>query len=380
MICAALAVQACIPDKASRADRAMMSLVKELNAVGLSVAVIKDNQVIYANAFGMKNLETETPLSAKDLMRIASISKSFTATAIMQLSEAGHFSLEDDISEALGFNVRNPLFPEKVITYSMLLSHTSSLNDDCGYFTLDVINPAKSDSTALAYNEYEPGTAYEYCNLGFNTLGTLIEIHSGERFDQYIANHIINPLGLNASFNVNSLDSSLFTTIYNFEGGRFIPAPEAYNPRTEAIASYVPGYSTPVFSPTGGMKISASDLARHALVQMNEGTYDGVTILSPESVRAMQTPHSSGGRPVRDTTCGYGYALETTDRLIEGEVMTGHTGGAYGLVSAMYFNPAGKFGFVMMCNGYDSTVPRCDNGFARIQSDVINALYDIYIR
>jgi hypothetical protein len=60
--------------------------------------------------------------------------------------------------------------------------------------------------------------------------------------------------------------------------------------------------------------------------------------------------------------------------------MTGHTGGAYGLVSAMYFNPAGKFGFIMMCNGYDSTIPRCDNGFTRIQSDVINALYDIFIR
>lgn len=380
MICTAIAVQACTPDKAARADRAMGSLMKELNAVGLSVAVIKDNQVIYASAFGLKNLETGVSLSPKDLMRIASISKSFTATAIMQLSEAGHFNLEDDISEALGFSVRNPLFPGKAITYSMLLSHTSSLNDDRGYFTLDVINPAKSDSTALAYNEYEPGTAYEYCNLGFNTLGTLIEIHSGERFDQYIANHIINPLGLNASFNVNALDPALLTTIYNFEDGRFVPAPEAYNPRTAEIESYVLGYSTPVFSPTGGMKINASDLARHALVQMNEGTYDGVIILSPESVRAMQTPRSPGGRPVNDTACGYGYALETTDRLIEGEVMTGHTGGAYGLVSAMYFNPAGKFGFIMMCNGYDSTIPRCDNGFTRIQSDVINALYDIFIR
>lgn len=380
VLAVALGISCQGPTNAAVADAKMQQLVDTLDAVGLSVAVIKDNQLVYANAFGYKNLENKALLQPNDLMRIASISKSFTATSIMQLCEAGKFSLDDDISDALGFPVRNPRFPDQVITYRMLLSHTSSLSDAAGYFVLDVINPAKTPDVSGSFHEYAPGQGYEYCNLGFNTLGTLVEIHSGERFDAYVENHILKPLGLNASFNVNHLDSTQFATIYAYEDGTFVPSYAAYNPRKEEIAHYVLGYSTPIFSPTGGMKICASDLAKHMRIQMNGGSYEGVTILSPESVKQMQTPQSRGERPTRDTTCGYGFALETTDRLIEGEMMTGHTGGAYGLLSAMYFNPEKKFGFVMMTNGCNTTIPYGDNGFAHIQSDVINALYDIFIR
>jgi len=134
------------------------------------------------------------------------------------------------------------------------------------------------------------------------------------------------------------------------------------------------GKSTPIFSPTGGMKIAPKDLAKHMLVQMNQGTWNGVRILKPESVASMQTPYeySDGKESV------YGFAISTTSNLIEGETLKGHTGSAYGLYSAMFFEPKQKFGFVMMTNGYQAK--RSDNGFLTIQSDVINALYDIFIK
>ncbi|MDD2825042.1 MAG: hypothetical protein PHR05_07600, partial [Bacteroidales bacterium] len=94
----------------------------------------------------------------------------------------------------------------------------------------------------------------------------------------------------------------------------------------------------------------------------------------------MQTPQSPGGRTTGNETCGYGLALERTDRLIEGEIMTGHTGSAYGLYSAMFFQKEKKFGFVVLCNGCDTSIPGRDNGFMAVQTDVINALYDIFIR
>lgn len=399
----ALLLVSCTGKKVQKADARLEELRTELNAVGFSVAVIKDNRVVYTGATGFRNLETEEPLLVTDLMRIASISKSFTATAIMQLYEAGCFDLDDDIGDALGFSVRNPAHPNIPITYRMLLSHTSSLSDKGGYFSLDVINPAVKKDVSGSFNDYAPGADYQYCNLGFNILGTLVEIHSAERFDLYIKNNILDPLGLTASFNVNDLDQDKFAVIYEYKDGEFVPSPQAYNPRIKEIEEYVLGYSAPIFSPTGGMKISAPDLAKHALVQMNDGTWNAIEILLPESVALMQTPQSLGDRRSSDPAdiqvaktqekiaeeaaeesaapvLGYGFALEKTDRLIEGHVMTGHTGSAYGLYSAMFFQKEQKFGFIVICNGFDTSQPRRDNGFLAVQTDVINALYEIFVQ
>ncbi|HOG24564.1 MAG TPA: serine hydrolase domain-containing protein [Bacteroidales bacterium] len=380
ILAALLVLVSCSGYRAHKADIRLDELGKELNAVGLSVAVICDNQVVYTGATGFKNLETGEPLDSSHLMRIASISKSFTATAIMQLYEAGCFDLDDDIGKALGFPVRNPLYPDIPITYRMLLSHTSSLSDSAGYFTLDVIRPDITGDVSRSFNAYAPGTGYQYCNLGFNTLGTLVEIHSGERFDQYVRYNILEPLGVYASFNVNDLDTTRFATIYTFQQGQFIPQPQAYNSRISDIENYVMDSSTVIFSPTGGLKISAPDLARQALVQINDGTLDGREVLTPQSVALMQTPLSPGGPDSADTGLGYGFALQKTDKLIEGEIMTGHTGSAYGLFSAMFFEKDKKFGFIVLCNGCDTSIPRRENGFMPVQTDVINALYDIFIR
>ncbi len=365
---------ACGPSLKKQADQKMDEIVQQQKAVGLSVAVVKDNKIIYTGAFGYKNLEDSTKISTDDIFRIASISKSFTATATMQLHEAGKFKLDDDVSPALGLPVRNPNYPDIPITYRMLLTHTSSLNDTTGYFSFNVIDPEKTPEVWRAYNSYAPGTQYQYCNLGFNLLGALIEIHSGERFDRYIKKHIINPLGLNAGYNVDSLNAAQFVSIYDFVDGKPVWSPDAYKSRAKEIAEgYVMGRSTPLFSPTGGMKIAPQDLAKHMLVQMNGGTYEGVQILKPESVTAMQTPYQYEGM-----TKDYGFALETTKKLIEGETLVGHTGSAYGVYSAMFFEPQKKFGIIMMTNGYP--MKRADNGFITIQTDVINALYDIFIR
>jgi len=373
LFAAVLLMTACSPNPAQQADEAMNEIIKNLNAVGLSVAVVKNNKVVYTNAFGAKNIAAGTQIGVDDIFRIASISKSFTATAIMQLYEQGKFGLDDDVIPALGLPVRNPNYPEIPITYRMLLTHTSSLNDTTGYFLFDVINPQKTKDVWKAYNQYAPGTQYEYCNLGFNMLGALVEIHSGERFDLYIKKHILEPLGLNAGFNVDALNQSQFVTLYNYRNEQFIESPDAYLSKATELENYTMGYTTPVFSPTGGMKIAPKDLAKHMLIQMNRGVWNGVQILKPESVAAMQTPFELPDGKTTD----YGFAITTTTRLIEGETLKGHTGSAYGLYSAMFFEPEKKFGFITMTNGYPA---QSKNGFMTIHSEVINALYEIFIK
>jgi len=119
-------------------------IMQQHHVMGLSVAVVKKKKIIYTHSIGLKDAATKTPMTNDCLFRIASISKSFSATSILQLVEAKKLSLDDDISDLLGFKVRNPKYPEAVITIRLALSHQSSVNDSQGYFTLDAINPSKN--------------------------------------------------------------------------------------------------------------------------------------------------------------------------------------------------------------------------------------------
>ena len=353
---------------ASRID----SVMKKYDIVGVSVAVVKKGEMIYTHSFGLKNIETQTALNETDIFRIASISKSFSATSVMQLVEAKKLSLDDDVSNLIGFKVRNPKFPDKVITLKMLLSHTSSLNDSEGYFTLDVINPEKNPNWQQCYSDYAPGANYKYCNLNFNIVGTIIERTSGQRFDKYVKEHILDPLGLYGGYQVGALDSAKFVTLYEYDSTtrKFTAAPTAYNPRTKEIEQYIMGYSTPIFSPTGGMKTSAVDLAKYMTMHMHFGTYNGVRIIKKKSSRMMQTPVSDGEE-------GYGLALHKTKKVIPGKTLTGHTGSAYGLYSMMFFEPKEKFGIVAITNGCN---PVYINDFNQPLRAVVNVLYEELIQ
>lgn len=348
----------------------LKKITDKYEAVGLAIVVVKNGKPVYEKAFGYKDLETKAPLTTNDLFRIASISKSFSSTAIMQLVEKGKVSLDDDISDLVGFKVRNPKFPDTKITLEMMLSHRSSINDSNGYFTFDVLDTTKNKDWAKSYNNYEPGTDYEYCNLNFNMIGAVLERLTDVRFDNYIKQQILNPLKLEAGFCVDSLDQKRFAKLYDKENGVYVEQKAAYNPRSEEIKNYTMGVSTPVFSPTGGMKISAKDLAKYMQMHMNHGKLGKVKLISKASSKKMQT-----GLSAKEN---YGLALLETDRLIPGEHMIGHTGSAYGLYSNMFFEPKKKFGFVVITNGCIPTIDR--NEDIVMSKEVINLLYQDFIK
>lgn len=321
------------------------SLMKTKPVVGLAVAVVKNNRIIYKQSFGYKNLERNIPLTNDCMFRIASISKSFAATAILQLQEQGKLSIDQDVSKLIGFPVRNPRYPDSLITLRLMMSHLSSINDSQGYFSLDAIHPDKSTKWSDAYSSYAPGTKFNYCNLNYNMIGAIIESVSGERFDQYIYRHILAPLRLTGGYNLDEIDTSRLASIYEYrsDSGRFVLSPGAYASRTKEIAAYQLGYSAPLFSPTGGMKIGAEDLARYMIMHSRQGKYAGKRIISRKSARLMQTP------PKPETQ--YAFAIEHSNKIIPGKLLRGHTGSAYGLHSAMFFQPDEKFGFVLISNG-----------------------------
>ena len=103
-----LLITSCAPNAEKRTDQAIQQVMNDYQAVGVAAVVVQDGQIVYEKAFGYANLDSQTPLTTNHFMRIASISKSFTATSLMQLVEKGVISLDDDVSDLIGFQVRNP--------------------------------------------------------------------------------------------------------------------------------------------------------------------------------------------------------------------------------------------------------------------------------
>ena len=364
----------------AKLEKDLTAVARDHDVVSMQVAFVVGNEIVYSKAIGLKNYEAKTPASVTDLYRIASISKSFSGVSTMQLVEAGKLSLDDDVSDIVGFRVRNPKFPETPITVRMLLSHTSSVVDNSKVSykkSFDVtLNPTTASATNVAacYSNYEPGTHYQYSNRGINLLGAVIEKVSGERFDNYVRQHILLPLGItDAGFNVDSLDRSRFASLYTIDDdGDFKEQKGAYE-RYPQYDTYRIGVDTPHLSPAGGMKISILGLAEWMLTLKRGGLgRNGVRILPAERVEQMfqkATPDNS--------TVKYGFTLSVSKTLL-GFPMRGHTGSAYGLKSVLSFSLDQDFGVVVFCSSVDGEKGR--HGGVAAYSEAAELLYNAFVR
>lgn len=349
------------------------SLMKKAESIGLSVAVVKNNEIVYYNSFGYNpdynNPDARKPIGRNDLFRIASVSKTFVTTAIFQLIEKGKIKLDGDVNDYLKYKIRNPKYPDTPITVRMLLRHRSSITD-AKYSTyrdkLDVFFSPDNEDYKAMFIDSKPGTKYEYTNYGYNLLGAIIENVSGKKFDEYIDENILKPLGINGSYNVSKLDRKKFVWAMNYSESRkaFTKSAPMFNPFTEEMKNYQLGKSTALFAPAAGMKISVPDLAKYMMMHMNYGTYNGVQILSKETEQLMQTRASA------NTVFGIGFYHSRFG--IKDLDLVGHNGSSYGVHSEMFFDPEKKVGFVVVCNG-------CNSGH-KLNEEVIRVLYNAFIK
>lgn len=351
-------------------EDSISALMKEYGAIGVSIAVVKNDSVVYTRSFGYKSREESIILRPDDLFRIASVSKTFVATAIMQLVEKGKLSLDDDVNRYLDFKVQHPSFSSTPITIKMLLCHRSSINDSQGRDTFDRINPDVNPNYAKCYCDYAPGEGYTYSNMNYNLLGAVIESVSHERFDQYIQNHIMEPLGLQGSFNGQDLDSAQFVNPYRYrkEADSLFLIKNIYQPGFKKIQKYQLGYSTTIFSPPGGMITSVGELARYMMMHINNGYFRQKVLISEESELSM--------REVQTPKYQYGFSLMRYNHIIPKNQLIGQTGGAHGIHTAMIFHPKKKYGFIVFCNGCKSS----STDGHELNYEIIKGLYDSIIK
>jgi Beta-lactamase class C and other penicillin binding proteins len=386
----------------SRLGERLSSVAAELS--GLSVVVLRDRAIAYEGYFGRSYIdpdhpELDRPVTADTRFRIASISKTFTALGAMRLVDRGLLDLEADVSDYLGFSLRNPHWPSEAITSAMLLSHSSSLRDGGGYSLSAGHRLAEFFSPGFdAYEggahfaaperggeaDREPGAYYEYCNLGYGVLATAIENISGQRFDEYMRVRVLSPLGLSASYNVLTLPDAAFANLAPLyrkgRGGEswdpegpWLPQVDDYRGLRPAplsgIEGYAPGTNGTLFSPQGGLRASCREIARLATLLMGGDALGDTELVSPNVIARMESvawsydPRGRNGFLDDGDTRATGLGLVRTTNSVDelggdallsggrGPCLWGHHADAYGLRGGMLFDSETGFGLVYLIGG-----------------------------
>lgn len=369
----------------------MQQIVNEIrekyNLMGLSVVTVHDDKISGAYHAGLRDLDRNLPVNDSTMFRIASISKMVMTTAMMKLHDRKLFNLDDDVSKYLGFRLRNPGYPDMPITVRMILSHTSSINEGSGYDSFltetygNVSNPPQFSELLVPGGKYftddmwrkePPGTYFSYCNAHFGLAGTIIEKITGQRFDQFIGESLFKPLAISGAYTVEGLgDINNLGVIYRNENGQWVAQTDNLRGTLAAprdFSGYRPGTNAAVFSPQGGLRISAIELARIMMLHLGKGSYNGQQIVSRKSIRLMQTPqwtyNGSNGDTEEGGRVGWGLSVAILGSIPESNLIPhgvrlyGHGGDAYGLISKFYYDPVSRSGLIIMTNGIFNPLTR----------------------
>ncbi|MGB3074375.1 MAG: serine hydrolase [Chitinophagales bacterium] len=385
-------------------DTQLAQIVSDYQLMGMSVVEVCDGQINFSKGYGLADFDDDIAITDNTLYRVASISKSITATALMMLYDQGLFGLDDDINTYLGYSIRNWHYPNDPITFRMLLSHTSTIVDGSKYDNFlsatYAQNPPPSINTYFVsggsyytsniFLNKKPGTYFTYSNSNFGLIGTLIEKISGVRFDIFCKQNIFDPLEMTASFNIQDLpDISNVAVLYRFVGNSWVPQADNYNgtlPPPLNLSQYVIGSNGFIFGPQGGLRVSANDLAKFMLMHAYNGTYNNVTILLSSTTQLMHAIqwqyNGTNGNDYYGLFKAWGLGIHVTtgtansDIVFPDQYMAGHPGEAYGLISDMYFDTL-KNGVIFITNGSKfSYVIGASSSFYTVEKEVFDAVYN----
>ncbi|TCV97776.1 CubicO group peptidase (beta-lactamase class C family) [Luteibacter rhizovicinus] len=289
-------------------DALMPFALRRSDIAGGVVVVVKGRQVLFAKGYGYADLAKRTPVSPDDtLFRPGSTSKLFTWTAVMQLVEQGKLQLDRDINDYLDFRI--PPRDGRVITLQDLLTHTPGFEDsarDLLPASVDEVNLERYLKDHIPARIFPAGEFVAYSNYGCGLAGYIVQRISGERYEDYIAQHIFQPLGMKHSTFAQPLPASLaplMSKAYKMASDGKPQPFEAVDP-----------------APAGAMSTTAQDMARFMIAQLQSGRYGDASILKPETIAAMHEQHYAPGPGI----AGFGLGFYREDR--NGLRIAGHGG------------------------------------------------------
>jgi CubicO group peptidase (beta-lactamase class C family) len=346
------------PDRAAKLataypaiDSMMRAFAARARVPGIGYAVIVDGKIVHIGVAGLREVATRSPVDAATVFRIASMSKSFAAVAILQLRDAGRLALDDPaerfIPELAG--LRYPTADSPKITIRHLLTHSAGFPED---------NPWGDQQLAVTNDEMAamlrggisfstaPATAYEYSNYGFAILGRIVANVSGMPYSRYLTERVLRPLGMNVTtLEARSVPAHRLAHGYRLRDGEWIEEPQLPDG---------------AFGPMGGVLTSISDLGRWVGFMLDAWPprdEPDSEVLSRASRREMQQiARYIGASASTDSTGlislaanGYGYGLRVQQTCLFASSVS-HTGGLPGFGSLMRWLPDHGVGIVALGN------------------------------
>ena len=339
-------------------DALVPYMLKRNDIAGGVVAVVKDGRVIFAHGYGYADVANRTPVVPdRTLFRVGSTSKLFTWTSVMQLVAAGKIDLDRDVNDYLDFKIP-PRFG-KPITMRDLMTMTPGFAETL--HNLMVATPARLVSLRQYLVEhlppriFPPGKVVAYSNYGAALAGYIVQRVSGQPFDDYVRDHILKPLGMNHSTFDQPLPAALrgdLATAYITVGGKTIVP-------FEPVQAW----------PAGSLTSSATDMAKFMIAQLQNGQYDGASILPPATVALMHS-HQYSAAPGMN-----GYDLGFYQENSHGLRIIGHGGDTVAFHSDLHLLLDKDVGIFMSFN----SAGKAPNGTAEgVRTELFQAFLDRY--
>lgn len=318
---------------------------------GAEAVIIKNGYWLYDRSWGKADILHSKNVDRNTIFMMASISKTFIATALMQLWQRGAFQLDDNINNYLPFHVQSPNHPTDTITFRMLVSHTSAIKDNYAVIngnyvhgdspiTLDTFLRNYFVSGGTYYNSYQnfygyhTGKGYNYSNIGATLAAYLVQRISGDDYAHYCDTAIFAKLCMdNTSLKLAGLaDTTRVARPYSWTGS-------GYN--DNGLYGY-PDY------PDGQLRTNITALARYMTMYMHHGIYNGTRVLDSTTVDEIMTNQFPGitGFPGSNGQGIFFYRSVATNK----DTLWGHTGGDAGVSTIMWFNYATNTGVIVLTN------------------------------
>lgn len=294
----------------------MQQFVDQGDLAGAVTLIARHDGVVSLEAVGYQDLESKRPMRPDTLFRIASMTKPVTAVGLMILADEGKLAVDDPVEKYLPefrgqqLAVRGPQGttlqkPSRPITLRDLLTHTSGMPGGLPREPANLYvkrDCTLADAVRLYAKEplqFEPGAKWQYCNIGIDTLGRIIEVVSGESYETFLQKRVFDPLGMvDTCFYPSPAQAERIATTYGKEQGKLVPA-------TSLIISHPSDGKYPI--PAGGLCSTAADMARFYRMMLGQGELDGKRILSPAAVAQMTRVHT--GELKAGFTDGLGFGL-----------------------------------------------------------------------
>jgi CubicO group peptidase (beta-lactamase class C family) len=327
-------------------DQYIRNQMAQKNIVGMSVAIVQNNEVVYLKGFGAASIKRNTQVTPQTIFDLASCSKSFTAMATLLLWNDGLIDLDQPLKHYIPEFQLADTNVSDTITVRELLNQTSGLPGNVSepLAFQKGSNPKNGDDMEMVvtamkhiYSDRTPGTSFEYTNLNYCLLGALVERVSGESFNDFVQERIFTPLGMTNS----TMDPNVAASLDRADGHQMMLG--------KIITRNVPIYTSA--QPAGWVMSSAVDMAKWLLVNMNDGQLNGRQIIPAKVVELMQTPAVNLIQNGDEASYAMGWFVGKTS---DGEPVIWHGGDTPNFLSEMIILPDRNLGVVMLVDSQTS--------------------------